>query len=179
MMRATGTVIAAIVVLGAAATPAHAAPKSEIAKWLCANLQAPFDPRAAFKTFPRDRLAEPVETRVLKNDDVEVTLAAKGDDYQVAYNYRFKQDDVNDRRLFSFQVSHTRAFADSGLQVQAWLREFGTPRKASSSFGLEVSAGPKLAAGPAFTLNAWDTTGTLTAYWFYADEIQYAQLLCK
>jgi hypothetical protein len=155
-------------------------PKSELGKWFCANLKSPFDPSAAFKTFPLDAsLPAPTETRETDKDGETtwVELTAEGDDFTLMYRYAIDEEDKH-QYGFGLSARHSRMRADSEAFGEAWLREFGEPKK--TMMGQSVGAGPVMAYSndEPFTFETWTMTGIMIANWFDPRDVRYAKELC-
>ncbi len=172
------------------ASPAVAAPRSELSNWFCASLKRPFDPDAAFGSFPLEALGDAVETRTTHAFDsvfgplryVVVSRVAQGNQYKIEYRYQFDPDDVSARRGYTLSLSPVQAPAmrdlkETEARAKNWLSEFGRPEK--DQMGWRVGAGP-LAIGrvPVFHFTGW-VDGTLAADWSVESDLKYASDLCK
>ncbi len=167
----------ATVAVGIGAGPASAQPTSQLGQWMCSVLNEDFEPEAAIKSFPLEKLGPVKQTRKTNDDRVSVEFVAEGDYYEVTYSYTYKVEDVDSRYGFELVVDPQISGDEADNEAMLWLAEFGTPVR--DTFGFSVGGGPKMAGGDSYPFNfaIWDS-GMMRAEWFYQKDIRRAASVC-
>lgn len=174
---------AALIVPALVWAPGAAAARAPVNEWFCKVLKSPFDPVAAIKAFPLEKLPDPVESERSRGEGEDKVIyrewTASGENFEVEYSYGYRESNVS--QPFGFGLRVKRESYDDAAPATAlkWLREFGKP--VESIMGQKVSAGPPIYKGgdQVFYFQTWDGTGTYSANWFNAKDIQHAAELCR
>ena len=178
MLRAWIGALAGAASLAMLAGPvAQAQPTSALGKWYCSVLADDFDPEAAMKAFPLEKLGPAKRTRETEDHTVHAKLVAEGDDFAVTYAYLYNEDDVDHRYGFRLTIEAGPAGELDDRDMMLWLMEFGVPEKDFS--GYIVGGGPKSASGGdyRFEFGVWNS-GRYYASWSGDRDIRRAANLC-
>jgi hypothetical protein len=152
---------------------------------MCKVLSPSFDPKAAFLSFPLDKLSDPIETKETKTDADDgktttwIEIKSEGDNFEVEYRFAYRHDNASSPYGFSLNISPLKYSPDFPKESLKWLKEFGKP---TTHMGDDkVFSGPPLYEGgdQVFYFSSWRVSGRYSAHWFHREDIVYASSLCK